>query len=251
MFLETVIHPSLYLDEREFKRSLQITNLPPIRIQDTQDICSFISKHTNVNVQKMYFKIPSNKSSLLEAICLLENVEECYRCLEKLHGQVFHDHHLLVKRYSGFNSNRTSENCIKVTNLSKSVTVDTLWNLFESCGKLGMIHLDCDKSDGALEGFVNFEDSNSVFSALKLDGAKIGKMNIKVVQLDSNLCATITPSDDIESMLEDLDFNLTHIEHIPKKAHKFGYVYFSVSHNSFYFRIYILFFVFFPPLSLC
>lgn len=185
----------------------------------------FLAKLTNNSVQKVTYKLLSDRPSSLSALCVVDPDKDCRESLVKLHGQEFHGHHLLVGRYHDFVIRDVSEFCIKVTNLSTAVTEEKLWELFVSCGKLGMIYLEGTNSDDTLEALVNFEEQKSLTNALKLDGTKLFKNEIKVTHLDHNLSVNIKASDGLESMLK--DFNVTHI--ISTLKSRMATVFFSVS----------------------
>lgn len=194
-------------------------------IQDSEDICNFIAEHTNVLVEKLFYKIASDKSGSLAAVCLFENGKDLQQIMDDLHGQIFHGHHLMVDRLHERNNEHITEYCIKVSNLSREASEEKLWKLFESSGKLGVIYLNRDKC----EALVNFEDLDSVINALKFNGAHLDQIKIKVMRLDPRLSIEIRPSNDLETLLK--DFNVSHIKYCigNKRASLGGIVFFPVS----------------------
>lgn len=215
------------LSNDDLKNSFVVTNLPPLAVHENEQFCSFIAEFTGPLVQDVFFKKSSSDSSLVAAIGMCKTTKAALKCLEKLHGQMYQDHHLLVEKYSPENLKFYSAYCIKVKNLSTKVTEERLWKFFESCGKLGMIYLSPVKSDGTLEAIINFEEPDTVIEALKLDGTKIKKANINVVQLKHKATFRIHKKHDLETILK--DFNVAHIEYRRNITGKLALVYFDVS----------------------
>lgn len=223
----------------DLKRSLVITNLPTIQIQDANELSEFVSKllpSKDFGKLRLFFKENYGPFRCLAAICVFDGgLHDVLRHVEKLHGQVFNDHHLVVQRYddSEDDDQLVTENCVRVTNLPSSTTEESLWTKFESCGKLGMIYLNRDKANGSpLEGLVNFDKSDSVTKAAKLDGSSLENSKIKVVPLDWNLSIKISnlPSEATQEYLENelKDYSPIFIKITSKKLQN-AFVTFSVS----------------------
>lgn len=225
---------------KDLTRSIIITNLPPAQVEEAVELCNFVSPiFASIDTHDFSkFKMFLNKDSsgAVAVICVFrEGRQNILKVVEKLHGKVFHGHHLIVQTYGNLQENDqlVTEYCVRITNLPTSATEEVLWKLFESCGKLAMIYLNRHLNpDGTLEALVNFEDSNSVINALKLNGSSVDNTNVKVVHLDwqlsikiSNLHSYVT-HEFLENELK--DYKPTFIRIISEKM-KVAFVSFSVS----------------------
>ncbi|XP_034233724.1 reticulocyte-binding protein 2-like [Thrips palmi] len=200
------------LAPEDTRKSILITNVPKGVEKNHHNFQQFITEQVGPVKSLFYQKITSMKACVMSATCVFRKPSDYYVALKKLHGQEFLNHHLLVQKFLNSNSNENliTKHCIRVTNLQTCTTENDLWNLFESCGKLGMVHLDrSDISSSTLEALVNFEETNSVVNSLKLDGSMLHKSKIKVVYLDWKLSINIynfkkTASlQDFETLLKD------------------------------------------------
>lgn len=158
------------------KQCLIITTLSTIKPDDFPKLARLIYLRLG-RMQNDKIKLFFNDGAI---IC---EFAECplSKGLERLHGQPFQKDHLMVQKYNLEDHDQlVTEYCIRVTNLSAATTKKTLWEFFESCGKLGMIYLNHDTS----EALINFEASDSVVNALQKDGADLDSAKIKVEHLN-------------------------------------------------------------------
>lgn len=200
------------LAPEDTQKSIFITNLPKKIEKLHEEFKSFIDQHVGAVKKLFYQKITSKNSCVMSATCVFEKTSDFNLALERLHGEMFEDHHLLVQKFLNHNSNDQliTKHCISVSNLSLGTSEETLWKLFESCGKLGMIYIDrSDISSTSVEALVNLENSDSVINAMNLDGTTLAEMAIKLVKLDwkhsvkiTNLSKT-TSSKDLETLIKD------------------------------------------------
>ncbi|XP_034239959.1 uncharacterized protein LOC117644526 [Thrips palmi] len=219
-FVEPYIRKGLDSQYNNFRCLFEITNLPTISIQDFNALRAFIVENTKVSVKRILYKLPSDTSRSVTAVCETETPKNISQVADKLHGLVFRDRHLLINRSFAYPGHL--ENCVRVFTqkpVATEVTEETLYSLFESCGNLQVIRLINCKPDAALEALITFGDSDSVLKALKLN-PKVGKTKANVVSL-GQLFATVSPIAAVDKVLK--DFKTNYVDKQPNLA----YVYFS------------------------
>ncbi|KAK3915374.1 Nucleolar protein 12 [Frankliniella fusca] len=186
------------LDPNDTKQAVLISNLPKKVETMHADFQAFVSKTVGPVKLITYNKITTPKSAAVSAICVFAEESDFKAALEKLHGQEFSGHHLLVQSFkdSRFDAHHTTRNCVCVTNMADKTTEEDLWKLFEGCGDLGMIHINRNTATGSpYEALVNFKGRESVRSAVNLDGSKVLESSVKVVNLDRKFSVLVTNID--------------------------------------------------------
>lgn len=179
----------------ETKKAVLITNLPKKAESLQQELQDFVASCVGPVKLITFNKMTYKESAFISAICVFEDLAHLKVALEKLHGQVFNGHHLLVQSFkdSVHNTHHTSWNSICVTNLPEKAKEEDLWKLFEGCGNLGMIHINRNSLTGVpLEAIVNFKQADDVDDALKLDGSQILDSTVKVMRLDRQFSLLIS-----------------------------------------------------------
>lgn len=219
------------------RKAIYITNLPKKIEKLHHDFLNFIVECVGAVKLLFYQKITSINSCVMSAVCVFDKPSDYNCALEKLHGIKFHDSHLLVQKFLNSNSNDQliTQHCVSVRNLPMDTSEQALWNLFESFGKLGMIYVDRTViSSTTLEALVNFEKSDSVINALKLDGTLLADSKIKVVNLNWKLSIKIsnfpkqTTSKDLKALIKDYNPIFFRISQKKKKGNS-AFASFSVS----------------------
>lgn len=183
------------LEPEETKKAILISNLPKKIESLHEEFKDFISSHIGPVKLITYKKITTCKVAFVNAICVFEEPSDSKLALKTLHGQEFHDHHLLVQDFKNsiFDKHHTSQNCVCVTNMSEKTSEEHLWKHFQGCGTQGMIHINRNVSSGApLEAIINFKEADGVREALKLNETKLLDSDIKVVHLDRSLSILVT-----------------------------------------------------------
>ncbi|XP_069671691.1 RNA-binding protein 34 [Periplaneta americana] len=119
-----------------------------------------------------------NRTSI-HAYVRFVDVESAKKALAA-NGKLFADHYLRVDMAS--KTDHDQKKAVFLGNVPFSAEENDLWKMFDSCGKIVDIRIIRDKITGVGKGFayVNFETTDAVELALKLNGEVLKKREIRV-----------------------------------------------------------------------